>query len=72
MGEWWTPPGFDIAKVAELWLVEGIFDAIALWSVGVHAAALLSCNNYPSIALRAVRGRTSQQLAATGVGTRRR
>lgn len=54
VGEWWTPPGFDIAKVAELWLVEGIFDAIALWSVGIHAAALLSCNNYPSVSLRAV------------------
>ena len=54
MGEWWTPPGFDIAKVSELWLVEGIFDAIALWLLGVHAAALLSCNNYPSGALRAV------------------
>lgn len=54
LGEWWTPPGFDIAKVSELWLVEGIFDAIALWSVGIQAAALLSCNNYPSVALRTV------------------
>lgn len=54
MGEWWTPPGFDISKVSELWLVEGIFDAIALWSVGIKAAALLSCNNYPSAALRVV------------------
>lgn len=54
MGEWWTPPGFDPAKVTELWLVEGIFDAIAMWLTGIHAAALMSCNNYPSSALRAL------------------
>ena len=54
MGEWWTPPGFDPAKITELWLVEGIFDAIALWLVGVQAAATMSCNNYPSVALRSL------------------
>ncbi|MNK84980.1 hypothetical protein D3C87_1048480 [compost metagenome] len=54
IGEWWTPPGLDTAKVAELWLVEGIFDAIALWLLGIPAAALLSCNNYPGSALHAL------------------
>lgn len=52
IGEWWTPPGFDAATLSELWLVEGIFDAIALLHVGVPSAALMSCNNYPSSALR--------------------
>lgn len=54
MGEWWMPPGLDISKLTELWLVEGIFDAIALWFLGIPAVALLSCNNYPSGALRAL------------------
>ncbi|SDX46965.1 Toprim-like [Variovorax sp. YR634] len=35
----------------ELWLVEGIFDAIALAHHGIAAVALLSCNNYPEKAL---------------------
>ncbi|OZI26831.1 bifunctional DNA primase/helicase [Bordetella genomosp. 9] len=55
MGEWWTPPRVDLNTVDELWLVEGIFDAIALLHVGIPAVALLSCNNYPSGALRALR-----------------
>ncbi|MBX9612457.1 MAG: toprim domain-containing protein [Burkholderiales bacterium] len=36
---------------AELWLVEGIFDAIALAHHGIAAVALMSCNNYPEHAL---------------------
>lgn len=55
MGEWWAPPSLDLATVAELWLVEGIFDAIALLHAGIPAVALLSCNNYPGAALRALR-----------------
>ncbi|WP_256330148.1 toprim domain-containing protein [Variovorax sp. YR216] len=39
---------------AELWLVEGIFDAIALAHHGIAAVALLSCNNYPEKALAAL------------------
>lgn len=34
-----------------LWLVEGIFDAIALAHHGVAAVALMSCSNYPAQAL---------------------
>lgn len=36
---------------AELWLVEGVFDAIALAHHGIAAVTLLSCNNYPEKAL---------------------
>lgn len=50
-GEWWCPPGLKLETVAELWLVEGIFDAIALMHHGIHAVALMSCNNYPEKAL---------------------
>lgn len=55
LGEWWVPPGVDLLTVKELWMVEGIFDAIALLHVGIAAAALMSCNNYPSLALRTLR-----------------
>jgi hypothetical protein len=50
-GQWWTPPGLDLTQTEELWLVEGIFDAIALWHHGVAAAANISCSNYPHEAL---------------------
>lgn len=43
--------GPTLPPPAELWLVEGIFDAIALDHHGIAAVALLSCNNYPEKAL---------------------
>jgi hypothetical protein len=62
MGEWWIAPGIDLATVPELWLVEGIFDAISLMHVGIPAAALMSCNNYPSVALRVLREQRGNKL----------
>jgi len=53
-GQWWTPPDLPLGQTEELWLVEGIFDAIALWLNGIPAAATLSCNNYPAAALEAL------------------
>jgi len=50
-GHWWAPPGLDLSTVTEVWIVEGIFDAIALWLHGIAAVAALSCNNYPEHAL---------------------
>lgn len=50
-GHGWAPPGLNLDALDELWLVEGIFDAIALWLHGLPAMALLSCNNYPEHAL---------------------
>src|SRR5690606_5662130 len=29
-GVWWCPPSVDLLDVKEIWIVEGIFDAIAL------------------------------------------
>ncbi|ALN92530.1 toprim domain-containing protein [Lysobacter gummosus] len=53
-GEWWQLP--DSAKAPkQLWLSEGIFDAYALELNGVAARALMSCNNYPEIALKRIR-----------------
>ena len=65
-GHWWAMPGLNFAAPnpaqpqvpeppQELWLVEGIFDAIALAHHGIAAVALLSCNNYPTKALEAMR-----------------
>lgn len=66
-GHWWALPTLSFATPAptapadapkppkELWLVEGIFDAIALAHHGIAAVALLSCNNYPEHALSALR-----------------
>lgn len=60
-GTWWCPPNFQPAETGDLWLVEGIFDAIALGHHGINAVALLSCNNYPERALAELR----KQLTAS-------
>ena len=64
-GHWWAMPGLSFAAPnpaqpdapqppKELWLVEGIFDAIALAHHGIAAVALMSCSNYPEHALKAI------------------
>ncbi|GIX39019.1 MAG: hypothetical protein KatS3mg128_0068 [Silanimonas sp.] len=53
-GHWWAMPQRDLTTAEAVWLVEGIFDAIALEHHGVPAVALLSCNNYPEHALAAL------------------
>ncbi|MCW8199274.1 bifunctional DNA primase/helicase [Verminephrobacter aporrectodeae subsp. tuberculatae] len=72
-GCWWSMPSLSFASPdpaapadapkppIELWLVEGIFDAIALAHHGVVAVALLSCNNYPEKALAGVREQIRHQ-----------
>lgn len=65
-GQWWAMPGLSFSAPdptkpeapkppAVLWLVEGIFDAIALAHHGVAAVALMSCGNYPAQALAELR-----------------
>lgn len=54
---------------AELWLVEGIFDAIALAHHGIAAVALLSCNNYPEKALSDLQAVISGQGGAVVMPT---
>ncbi|OUE39116.1 bifunctional DNA primase/helicase [Billgrantia desiderata SP1] len=53
-GQWWCPPAVELAAVDELWIVEGIFDAIALNHHGIAAVSAMSCNNYPEKALEAL------------------
>ncbi|WP_068634928.1 toprim domain-containing protein [Thauera butanivorans] len=54
MGTWWQAPGMSFSGVDEIWITEGIFDAIALILNGVVAVSTLSCNNYPEAALAAM------------------
>lgn len=51
-GQWWKPDSVVIQDIKELWLVEGVFDALALMHHGIPAVALGSCSNYPEEALR--------------------
>lgn len=51
-GRWWCPPCVDVLQVDELWLVEGIFDAIALVHHGIAAVSVMSSNGYPETKLR--------------------
>ncbi len=50
-GVWWQPPTVDLATVSELWIVEGIFDAIALMHHGIDAVSAMSCNVFPQESL---------------------
>lgn len=51
-GRWWKPATSELENAEQVWLVEGIFDAIALAHHGIKAVALMSCNNYPEIELK--------------------
>lgn len=54
LGHWWCPPPLvgELHKQKRLYIVEGIFNAVALWLSGHAAVAAMSCNNYPEHALR--------------------
>ncbi len=55
-GVWWCAPmAAGLMKTApEVWIVEGIFDAIALLQHGICAVAALSSNAYPEDSLKAL------------------
>ncbi|MBE8168100.1 MAG: toprim domain-containing protein [Shewanella sp.] len=59
-GHWWQPSSFDINKLKEakeLWLTEGIFDALSLLQVGIPAVSVMSCNNFPAESLKELRNK---------------
>ncbi|MDR1853461.1 MAG: toprim domain-containing protein [Azoarcus sp.] len=60
-GKWWCAPNFGTPK--EIWIVEGIFDALALMHHDIDAVATLASTNYPSLPLAAL----AEQCAAAGV-----
>ncbi|UUT14497.1 toprim domain-containing protein [Pseudomonas zeae] len=51
-GVWWCPPSIELLEVKELWIVEGIFDAIALVHNGIAAASAMSSNLFPEDSLK--------------------
>ncbi len=53
-GYWWCPPGLDLLQVRELWIVEGIFDAIALLHHDIDAVSAMSSNAFPAESLKAL------------------
>ncbi|EAB9069684.1 bifunctional DNA primase/helicase [Salmonella enterica subsp. enterica] len=50
-GYWWEYPGLDLSEQKEIWITEGIFNAIALNEAGRAAVATLSSVNYPKALL---------------------
>ncbi|MDA5192781.1 toprim domain-containing protein [Govanella unica] len=57
-GRWWQAPGTtmqDLARADQIWICEGIFDAIALAQAGRSAVSVMSCNNFPELALADLR-----------------
>lgn len=51
-GGWWRPPTIELLDVKELWIVEGIFDAIALVHNGITAVSAMSSNLFPEDSLK--------------------
>jgi Toprim-like len=51
-GMWWTPPEQVISPGDTVYLVEGIFHAIALYLCGYTVAATLASGYYPELAMR--------------------
>ncbi|HZS81188.1 MAG TPA: toprim domain-containing protein [Herbaspirillum sp.] len=50
-GLWWQSATLQLLSVKEIWIVEGIFDAIALMHHGIAAVSAMSSSNYPEKAL---------------------
>ena len=53
-GTWWSAPDADLTQADEIWITEGIFDAIGLMHAGITAVSALTCSNYPAAALQAL------------------
>lgn len=57
-GMWWTPPNQGIGAGDTVYLVEGIFHAIALHLSGYKVAATLASGYYPELAVREYYGKS--------------
>jgi hypothetical protein len=53
-GVWWCPPSVDLLEVSELWIVEGVFDAIALLHHDTPAVSMMSSAPFPDQSLKAL------------------
>lgn len=61
-GVWWCPPLVDLLTVKELWIVEGIFDSIALFHNDISAVSAMSSNAFPIESLKALARDRSDNL----------
>lgn len=63
-GVWWIAPAVDeqLDTVSELWIVEGIFDAIAHMQHGAAAVSAMSSNAFPDESLRELARRRAGNL----------
>jgi len=46
-GDWWSPPGQTLDPMRPIYMVEGIFDTLALIEAGYQARSLMTCYNFP-------------------------
>jgi len=60
-GKFWSHSSHSLQTVTEIWIVEGIFDAIALEHHGIAAVSIMSCNNYPLQSLQDLRDARGNQ-----------
>jgi len=55
-GDWWAPPGQPLDPMRPIYMVEGIFDALALTEAGYQARSLMTCYNFPENELKNLDG----------------
>lgn len=63
-GKGWEPKGQTYDKDDQVFIVEGIFHAIALWMAGYKAIAAISCNNFPWEIIEAHQGKSVRWVIA--------
>lgn len=51
-GVWWCPDSIDLINADEVWIVEGIFDAISLHHYNIAAVSAMSSNAFPEQSLK--------------------
>jgi len=63
-GVWWAAPAAleQMRTAREVWIVEGIFDAIALLQRGICAVSAMSSNAYPEASIKELRDLRSSDL----------
>ena len=64
-GHGWLPPKLHLqhgvwSYVKELWIVEGIFDAMALTENGLHAISNITAGNFPAHTLAQIKARMTE------------
>lgn len=64
-GHWWQPPTLIINEGDEVWLCEGILDAIALNLSGIKSVAIMSSGTFPDANLKPYLNKNITWIIAT-------